>query len=187
MSDKILGKKVAFLATDGFEQVELTRPWQAVEEAGGEPVLVSLSDGQIQGMNHDEKGKMFSVDVMVENASASDFDGLVLPGGVSNPDSLRTDKHAVSFIKDFFEQKKPVAAICHGPWTLVEAGVVKGRTLTSFRSLKTDIENAGGTWVDEKCHVDNGLTTSRTPDDLDAFCRKVIEELREGKHEKQAA
>lgn len=187
MSNKLKNKKIAFLATDGFEQVELTRPWEAIKEEGGEPVLVSLEKGQIQGVHHDEKGDKFNVDKTLDEVSASDFHGLVLPGGVFNPDALRMNGDAVKFVKSFFEQHKPVSAICHGPWTLVEAGVVEGRKLTSWPSLKTDIVNAGGEWVDEEVVVDEGLTTSRNPDDLDAFCSKTIEEMCEGKHEKQVA
>ncbi|MAM34815.1 MAG: protease [Micavibrio sp.] len=187
MSQKLKGKKIAFLATDGFEQVELTQPWDAIKNAGAEVELVSLEKGEIQGMNHDEKGDKFTVDKTVNEVSASDYNGLVLPGGVHNPDTLRTNPDAVLFVKEFFEQHKPVSAICHGPWTLIEADVVRGRKLTSWPSLRTDITNAGGTWVDEEVHVDNGLTTSRKPDDLEAFCKKTVEELCEGKHEKQAA
>jgi protease I len=179
---ELKGKKIAFLATDGFEQVELTDPWDAVKQAGAKPVLVALKAGEIQGMHHFEKGDKFKVDQTVESVSADEFDGLVLPGGLANPDTLRMDKHAVEFVRDFVESDKPIAAICHGPWTLVEADAVKGRTVTSWPSLKTDIENAGGTWVDEECHVDNGLVTSRNPDDLPAFCAKAVEEFAEGKH-----
>lgn len=184
---RIDGKRIAFLATDGVEQVELTRPWSAVEEAGGQPVLVSLKAGSIQGFHHLDKGDSFDVDETVDSASAENFDGLVLPGGVANPDALRLNADAVGFVRDFFEQSKPVAAICHAPWTLIEAGVVNGRTLTSWPSLETDIRNAGGYWVDEECHVDAGLVTSRKPADLDAFCDKAIEEFAEGKHAKQMA
>ena len=187
MSHKLEGKKIAFLATDGFEQVELTRPWDAVKEAGADVYLVSLENGQIQGFNHKDPADKFDVDLTLDKASADDFDGLVLPGGVHNPDELRMNEQAVSFVRDFFEQKKPVSAICHGPWTLIEAGVVEGRKLTSWPSLKTDIKNAGGNWVDEEVVVDNGLTPSRNPDDLDAFCSKTVEEFCEGKHKKQAA
>lgn len=175
-------KKIAFLATDGFEQVELTQPWDAVQQAGGKPVLVSLKSGKIQGMHHFDRGDKFSVDRTVDEVGSDEFDGLVLPGGLANPDTLRMDKHAVEFVRDFVASGKPIAAICHGAWTLVEADAVKGRTLTSWPSLQTDIENAGGTWVDEACHVDNGLVTSRNPDDLPAFCAKAVEEFAEGKH-----
>lgn len=187
MSDKLSGKRIAFLATDGFEQVELTKPWEAVKAAGGEPRLVSIKTGKIQGMHHADKGDQFEVHDQASEVQATDFDGLVLPGGVQNPDSLRVSQPAVEFVKAFFEQSKPVAAICHGPWTLVEANVVQGRTLTSWPSLKTDIENAGGTWVDEEVHVDEGLVTSRNPDDLPAFCDKAVEEFCEGKHAGQVA
>lgn len=179
---ELKGKTIAFLATDGFEQVELTDPWEAVKKAGAKPVLVSLKAGQIQGMHHFDKGDKFKVDRAIQDVASDEFDGLVLPGGLANPDTLRTNKHAVEFVRDFVEAGKPIAAICHGPWTLVEADAVKGRTLTSWPSLKTDIENAGGTWVDEECHVDNGLVTSRNPDDLPAFCAKSVEEFAEGKH-----
>lgn len=185
MSHKISGKKIAFLATDGFEQVELTQPWQAVQQAGGECVLVSPKNGQIQGMNHDEKADKFDVDKNIKSVSVDEFDGLVLPGGVANPDSLRTCCDSVQFVRDFFKQHKPVAAICHGPWTLIEADVVRGRQVTSWPSLRTDLKNAGAHWVDEECVCDQGLVTSRNPDDLPAFCEKAIEEFAEGKHEQQ--
>ncbi len=185
--EKLKGKKIAFLLTDGFEQVEFTQPWDEIKSAGATVELVSLKSGEIQGMNHHEKGDKFTVEKLVADVSASDYDGLVLPGGVANPDTLRTDENAVSFVKEFFEQKKPVAAICHGPWTLVEAGVLKGRKVTSWPSLKTDIQNAGGQWVDAEVQVDQGLVTSRKPDDLNAFCKKAIEEFCEGRHERQAA
>ncbi len=180
------GKRIAFLATDGFEQVELTRPWEEIRKAGAKVELVSIKDGEIQGMRHDEKADTFKVDRTVDAAQAKDYDGLVLPGGVANPDALRMQEKAVAFVRDFFTQDKPVAAICHGPWTLVEADVLKGRTVTSWPSLKTDITNAGGQWVDEEVHVDHGLVTSRKPDDLDAFCAKAIEEFAEGKHDAQS-
>jgi protease I len=185
MATDITGKKVAFLATNGVEQVELEQPWQAVEQAGGEPELVSLESGEIQAFQHLDKGDTFSVDTTAQDASADDYAGLVLPGGVANPDFLRQDENAVRFVRGFFEQGKPVAAICHGPWTLIEADVVAGRTLTSFPSLKTDLRNAGANWVDEEVHVDSGLTTSRNPDDLPAFSAKLVEELAEGVHEEQ--
>ena len=180
---KLDGKRIAFLATDGVEQVELTEPRKAVEKEGAETDLVSLEDGHIQGFEHLDKADTFDVDRAVKDADASDYDGLVLPGGVANPDFLRTDEDAVAFVRAFFEAGKPVGAICHGPWTLIDAGVAKGLTLTSWPSLKTDLENAGATWVDEEVHVDRGLTTSRNPDDLPAFCEKIVEEFCEGKHE----
>src|ERR687884_1471042 len=187
MANRLEGKKVAFLATDGVEQVELTEPWKAVESEGGKPELLSVESGEIQGFNHLDKADTFKVDRTVADAKASDYDGLVLPGGVANPDFLRMDEDAVRFVRDFFAQAKPVGVICHGPWTLVEADVVRGRTLTSWPSLRTDLENAGATWVDEEVHVDEGLTSSRNPDDLPAFCAKLVEEFAEGKHAGQAA
>ena len=171
----IQGKSVAFLATDGVEQVELTEPWKAVEQAGGQPELLSVEDGEVQAFNHLDKADTFTVDKKVADADPGDYDGLVLPGGVANPDFLRTDEDAVGFVRAFFEQAKPVGVICHGPWTLVEAGVLEGRTLTSWPSLQTDIRNAGGTWVDEEVVVDGELVSSRNPDDLPAFCATVVE------------
>lgn len=187
MATKLTGKKIAFLATDGFEQVELTKPWEAIKGAGANVELISLKAGEIQGVHHDEKGDKFKVDKTVDQVSAENYDGLVLPGGVFNPDALRVNDHAVGFVRDFFKQQKPVAAICHGPWTLIEAGVVEGRKVTSWPSLKTDLTNAGANWVDEQCVCDEGLVTSRNPDDLPAFCDKAIEEFAEGKHAKQTA
>jgi protease I len=186
MGQKLEGKRVAFVATHGVEQIELTEPWKAVQQEGGKPELVAPESGEIQGFEHLDKADTFTVDRTVSEADASDYDGLVLPGGVANPDALRMDEQAVSFIRDFFEQGKPVAAICHAPWTLVEADVVRGRTLTSWPSVKTDIQNAGGEWVDEEVVVDAGLVTSRKPDDLKAFCGKAVEEICEGRHEAQA-
>ena len=183
MADQLKGKKIAFLAAEGVEQVELTEPWKAVEQAGGQPELISTEPGEVQAFNHLDKADTFPVDRTAADADASDYDGLVLPGGVANPDFLRTDADAVAFVRAFFEQAKPVGVICHGPWTLVEADVVRGRTLTSWPSLKTDLENAGATWVDEEVHVDEGLTTSRNPDDLPAFCAKIVEEFAEGRHQ----
>jgi protease I len=171
------GKRIAFLATDMVEQVELTEPWKAVEEAGGRPELVSLEEGEIQGFNHYDKADTFEVDRTVEDASTDEYDALVLPGGVGNPDTLRTNENAVQFVREFVEAGKPVAVICHGPWTLVEADVLRGRTLTSFPSIKTDIRNAGGNWVDQEVAVDNGIVSSRKPDDLPAFCKTFIEEF----------
>ena len=186
MGTSLNGTKVAFLvANEGVEQVELTEPWRAVEKAGGEPVLIAPEKGKVQAFNHLDKADTFRADLDMSDADASDYAGLVLPGGVANPDQLRMHEDAVAFTRAFFEQGKPVAAICHGPWTLVEADVVRGRTLTSFPSIKTDIRNAGGIWVDEKVHVDDGLITSRNPDDLPAFCSKLIEQVAEGRHEAQ--
>ena len=187
MAGKLDGKTIAFLATEGVEQVELTKPWKAVEEAGGRPELVSLEEGEVQAFNHLDRGDTFRADRAVADADASAYDGLVLPGGVANPDFLRADENAVAFVRAFFDQAKPVAAICHGPWTLVEADVLRGRTITSWPSVKTDIRNAGATWVDEEVHVDQGLVSSRKPDDLPAFCAKLVEEFCEGKHEGQRA
>jgi protease I len=186
MSESLNGKKVAFLvANEGIEQVELTEPWKAVEEAGGSPELIAPESGEAQAFNHLDKADTFTVDKTVSEADAGDYAGLVLPGGVANPDNLRTDSDAVAFARAFFEAGKPVAAICHAPWTLVEAGVVDGRTLTSWPSLQTDIRNAGGNWVDEEVHVDAGFVTSRNPDDLPAFCEKLVEEIAEGEHAEQ--
>lgn len=187
MAENLSGKRIAFLATDGVEQIELTKPWEAIKGAGAQVELISIESGEIQGVNHMDKGDTFKVDKVVSDVNANDYDGLVLPGGVANPDFLRMDDGAVKFTRAFFEQQKPVAAICHGPWTLVEAGVVDGRTLTSWPSLQTDIKNAGGNWVDEEVHVDEGFVTSRKPDDLDAFIAKAIEEFAEGEHEGQQA
>ena len=186
MAGELQGKTIAFLATDGVEQIEYTEPRKAVEQAGGTAHLISLGSGEIQGFNHLDKGDTFPVDKAVAEASADDYDGLVLPGGVANPDVLRTDSDAVQFVRSFFEAGKPVASICHGAWTLVEADVVKGRTLTSWPSIRTDIENAGGAWVDEEVHTDRGLVTSRKPDDLPAFNAKIVEEFAEGVHDEQA-
>jgi protease I len=174
---ELSGKRIAFLATDMVEQVELTEPWKAVEEAGGQPELVSLEEGEIQGFNHYDKADKFPVDKVVGEVTSDDYDGLVLPGGVGNPDTLRMDEDAVRFARTFVEAGKPVAVICHGPWTLVEADVVRDRTLTSFPSVKTDIKNAGGNWVDQEVVVDDGLISSRNPDDLPAFCKTLVEEF----------
>ena len=186
MPQELQGKKIAFLvANEGVEQVELTRPWEAVREAGAETELIAPEAGEVQAFNHLDKADKFPVDRAVSDANPNDYDGLVLPGGVANPDHLRTVPEAVAFARSFFEAGKPVGVICHGPWTLVEADVVKGRTLTSWPSIETDIRNAGGNWVDEECHVDSGLVSSRKPDDLDAFCPKIVEEFAEGVHAEQ--
>jgi protease I len=187
VADKLQGKRVAFLATDMVEQVELTEPWQAVEGEGATVELISLEEGEIQGFNHYDKADTFKVDRTVEEARADDYDALVIPGGVGNPDTMRADENAVQFVRDFFEQGKPVGVICHGPWMLVEAGVVRDRKVTSWPGIQTDIRNAGGNWVDQEVVVDEGLVTSRKPDDLPAFNEKIIEEFCEGRHEKQAA
>jgi protease I len=185
MAGKLDGKTVAFLATEGVEQVELTEPWHAVRDAGGTPELISLEPGAVQAFHHLDKADTFQADHTAADADAGRYDALVLPGGVANPDFLRADEDAVAFVRAFFDQAKPVAAICHGPWTLIEAGVVRGRTLTSWPSLRTDLRNAGATWIDEEVHVDQGLVSSRKPDDLPAFCAKLVEEVAEGAHEGQ--
>jgi len=182
MGQNLSGTRVAFLATDGVEQSELTEPWNAVKEAGADVELISIKAGEIQGMRHDGKADRFTVDRTVDEAETDDYDALVLPGGVANPDRLRVNARAVAFVKGFFDAGKPVSAICHGPWMLVEADVVRGRTVTSWPSLRTDIRNAGGEWVDEEVHVDHGLVTSRKPSDLPAFNAKAIEEIAEGPH-----
>jgi deglycase len=185
MANELAGKRVAFLATDMVEQVELTEPWKAVEQAGGKPQLLSIKRGEIQGFKHYDKADKFKVDRLVSEASVDEYDAFVQPGGVGNPDTLRMHDDAVRFVRSFVESGKPVAVICHGPWMLVEADVVRGRTLTSWPSLKTDIRNAGGTWVDEEVHVEDGLVTSRKPADLPAFCSKLIEEIVEGRHDRR--
>ena len=169
------GKKVAFLATDMVEQVELTEPWKTVEQAGGRPELVSLEAGEIQAFNHYDKADTFDVDRIVDEVSVDDYDALVIPGGVGNPDTMRMNEDAVRFVRDFFESGKPMAAICHAPWMLVEADVARGRKLTSFWSIKTDVRNAGGNWVDEEVVIDGNLVTSRNPEDLPAFNRELLE------------
>lgn len=186
MANELIGKRIAFLAADGVEQVELTEPWKAVQQAGGTPVLVSLKPGTIQGFNHLDHGDTFKVDETVDRADSSRFDGLVQPGGVANPDLLRANARAVAFFRSFFDAGKPVAVICHGPWMLIEANVARGRTVTSWPSLQTDLRNAGAQWVDQEVLTDRGLTTSRNPDDLPAFCAKIVEEFAEGIHPRQA-
>jgi protease I len=187
MSDSLKNKRIAILATEGFEYVELAEPKKALEEAGAKAEVVSPKGGKIKGWNHTDWGDSVSVDVELKSANANSYDGLLLPGGVMNPDHLRQDPQAVRFVKSFFEAHKPVAAICHGPWMLVEAGVVKGRKLTSWPSLQTDIRNAGGQWVDQEVVTDQGLVTSRKPADIPAFNKKMIEEFGEGKHTAQHA
>ena len=188
MFEKLSGKKVAFLmANEGVEQVELTEPLEALRGCGAEVELLAPEAGEIQAFNHLDKAHTFPVDRAVGEADPSAYDGLVLPGGVANPDILRTEEEALRFVRDFFASGKPVGAICHAPWTLIDAGVVEGRTLTSWPSLETDLRNAGAEWVAEEVHVDQGLVTSRKPDDLEAFVSKVLEELSEGVHEGQKA
>jgi protease I len=186
MSDQLRGKKIAVLvANEGVEQVELTSPLAALREAGAEVDLLAPEEDEIQAFNHLDKGETFTPDRSVGDADPGSYDGLVLPGGVANPDQLRTDTDAVQFVRAFFEAGKPVGAICHAPWTLINADVVDGRTLTSWPSLQTDLRNAGAEWVDEEVHVDQGLVSSRKPDDLDAFNSKIVEEFAEGVHEGQ--
>jgi protease I len=182
-----MGRKIAALVTDGFEQIELTSPKSALESNGAEVQIVSPKPDQVRGWNHDEPADAFKVDVPIASARAADFDALLLPGGVRNPDHLRRDPNVVRFVRDFFEQKKPVGAICHAPWTLIEARVVEGRRVTSYPSLQTDLKNAGAQWSDEEVIVDNGLVTSRDPNDLPAFNAKLVEEIAEGVHEGQHA
>ncbi len=177
MAQDLRGKRIAVLATDGVEQVELTEPMRAARDAGASVDLISLRAGSIQGVRGIETADTFAVDRVVDQTSADEYDGLIIPGGVKNPDKLRMDEDAVSLVRSFFDLGKPVAAICHGPWMLVEADVIRGRTLTSYPSIKTDIRNAGGTWVDEEVHVEQGLITSRRPDDLEAFNAKMLDEF----------
>jgi protease I len=179
---RLSGRRVAVLATDGFEQSELEKPVEALKAAGAEVQIVSPKSGEIQGMEHDKKGRMASVDVLLDQADAGGYDALVLPGGVANPDALRLEPKAIDFVRSFAEAKKPIAAICHGPWTLINAEAVEGRKMTSWPSLEADLTNAGAEWVNEEVVVDDGLVTSRKPDDLPAFCAKMIEEFAEGRH-----
>jgi protease I len=186
MANELQGKKIAFIATEGVEQVELTEPWKAVEAAGAKPELISMTDETFNAWKHFDKGNTFTPDKTAEEAHVDDYDGLVLPGGVANPDQLRTDENVVSFIREFAASGKPIGVICHGPWTLIEAGVLQGRKITSWPSLQTDLRNAGAEWVDEEVVVDSGLVSSRKPDDLPAFNAKIIEEFAEGKHDESA-
>jgi len=183
MAAELNGKKIAFLvAQEGVEEVELTRPWEAVEQAGGTPELIAPESGKVQAFNHLDKSSTFPVDKTLGQAQPDDYDGVVLPGGVANPDQLRTEQDAIDFLREVFSEGKPVGVICHGPWTLVEADLVRDRKITSWPSLQTDIRNAGGSWVDEEVVVDQGLVSSRKPDDLPAFCAKIVEEFAEGPH-----
>ncbi len=183
MASELDGKRIAFLvAQEGVEEVELTKPWEAIEQAGGKPELIAPERGEVQAFNHLDKGSTFAVDKSLEEARSNDYDGVVLPGGVANPDQLRTDERALRFLQEVFSEGKPIGVICHGPWTLVEADLVRDRKITSWPSLKTDIRNAGGEWVDEEVVVDEGLVSSRKPEDLPAFCAKIVEELAEGIH-----
>lgn len=186
MDQGLKGRKVAILATDGVEQVELLDPKAALEKAGAITEVIALKAGTIQGMHHDEKGDAIPVDRVLADVSPADYDALLLPGGVANSDKLRADRRAVNFARDFFERDKPVAAICHGPWLLVEAGVLKGRTITSWPSLRTDIENAGGSWVDSAVQADQKLVTSRKPEDLPQFNAKMVQTFASGIAERQA-
>ena len=184
MAEKLSGKRVAILAADGFEEVELTKPKKALDDAGAKTSVVSIKSGEIQGMNHGDKGETVAVDQTLAKAKPQDFDALMIPGGLMNPDTLRSTEEALEFVRHFFREGKPVAAICHAPWVLIDAGVVRGRTLTSWPAIKTDVRNAGGNWVDQEVVVDNGLVTSRKPDDIPAFNKKMIEEFGEGRHPK---
>jgi len=182
MANELSGKKIAILAADGFEEVELTKPKKALEDAEAKTTVVSIKPGKIQGMNHADKGDTVAVDQTLGDAKPQNFDALMIPGGLMNPDSLRSNEEALEFVRHFFREGKPVAAICHAPWVLIDAGVIRGRTMTSWPAIKTDVRNAGGNWVDREVVVDNGLVTSRKPDDIPAFNEKMIEEFCEGRH-----
>lgn len=187
MEKQLSNKKVAIVVTDGFEEVEFTEPKKALENAGAKVDVISLKAGKVKAWATTNWGAEYDVDKTIEDANAQDYDALVLPGGVMNPDKLRVVPEVVTFVGGFFDDSKPIAAICHGPWTLIETGVLKGRTVTSWPSLKTDLINAGANWVDQEVVVDNGLVTSRKPDDLPAFCKKMVEEIAEGQHHQQHA
>ena len=187
MARKLDGKKVAILVADGFEQVEMTKPRDALDEAGAETKIVSLKSGKIQGMHHADKGDKFDVDIAVKDARPNDFDALMIPGGLFNPDALRLDQNALEFARHFFRERKPVAVICHGPQVLISADLVRGRRMCSWPAIQADMRNAGARWVDEEVVVDNGLVSSRKPDDIPAFNRKMIEEFAEGRHRAAAA
>ena len=186
MAGKLDGKKVAILVADGFEQVEMTTPREALNEAGAETKIVSLKSGKIQGMHYVDKGDKFDVDLTLDQARPADFDALMIPGGLMNPDALRSNEDALEFARHFFDEGKPVAAICHGPQVLISAGLVRGRTMTSWPAIKADVRNAGANWINEEVVVDNGLVTSREPDDIPAFNKKMIEEFSEGRHKAMA-
>lgn len=182
MAQKLNGKKVAILVAQGFEQVEMTEPRQALDQAGAQTLLISPEQGRVRAWNHTDWGQTFDVDMPLRQADAGDFDALLIPGGVMSPDHLRLQPEAVELVREFFAAGKPVASICHGPWLLAEADVIRGRTVTSYPSIRTDLENAGAHWVDQQAVTDQGLVTSRNPDDLPAFCRAMIEEFAEGRH-----
>ncbi len=185
MANELAGRKIAILVENGFEQVEMTEPRRALEEAGAATDLISPQQSQVKAWNQAERGDAFKVDTVLSHADPGAYDALVLPGGVMNPDHLRMNTQAVDFVREFVRSGKPIAAICHGPWMLIEAGAARGRTMTSWPSLQTDLRNAGTTWVDQEVCVDNGIVTSRNPDDIPAFNRKMIEEFQEGRHERQ--
>ncbi len=187
MANELNGKKVAILVADGFEQVEMTKPREALKNAGAEVKIVSPKAGKIQGMQHADKGDQFEVDIELSKADPEDFDALMIPGGLMNPDQLRSTPEATEFVRHFFSSRKPVAAIFHAPWVLIDAGVVRGRTLTSWEAIQTDVKNAGATWVNKQVVVDNGLVTSRKPDDIPAFNKKMIEEFAEGIHQSRTS
>src|SRR5438067_2340795 len=187
MENELSGKKVAILVADGFEEVELTKPKKALDDGGAQISVISIKSGKIQGLNHADEGEAVAVDQTLAEAKPQDFDALMIPGGLMNPDSLRSTEEALEFVRHFFREGKPVAAICHAPWVLIDAGVVRGRTLTSWPAIKTDVRNAGGNWVDHEVVVDNGLVTSRKPDDIPAFNEKMIEEFCEGRHAAKSA